>query len=182
MIADEVAVGFGRTGRMFACQHEKVTPDLMCLAKGITGGYLPVAATLATDRVFNAFLGKDKTFYHGHTYTGNPLGCAAALASLELFRKEKVLQKLQPKIRFLRQQVEKFKKLGPVVEVRQCGLIAGIELKCGAAQVCLEAREHGLIIRPLGNVLVIMPPLSISLPQLRKMLNIIAKLLDKLRE
>lgn len=177
LIADEVAVGFGRTGKMFACDHEHISPDLMCVAKGLTGGYLPVAATLATNEIFKAFLGTGKTFYHGHTYTGNPLGCAAALATLKLFKKEKLLKKLQPKIKLLAKELEKFKTNGEVKEIRQCGLIAGIELNQKASEACLLARKYGLIIRPLGNVIVIMPPFAISNLQLKKMLQIIYKVI-----
>lgn len=169
-VADEVATGFGRTGTMFACEQEGVSPDLLCLAKGLTGGYLPLAATLATDEVYEAFLGdysEFKTFFHGHSYTGNPLGCAAALANLEIFEKEMVLEAIQPKIRTLGEALQRFKGLPNVQEVRQKGLMVGIELK-GALEerlghrVSLRARERGLLIRPLGNVIVLMPPLSIT--------------------
>jgi adenosylmethionine-8-amino-7-oxononanoate aminotransferase len=188
MIADEVAVGFGRTGRMFACDHEGVRPDLMVLAKGITGGYLPLAATLATEEVYQAFLGEHhefKTFFHGHTYTGNPLACAAALANLEVFEREKTLEQLAPKIDFLARRLERFKDLPVVGEVRQRGFMTGIELvadketktpflpqeKVGI-KVILEARKRGLIIRPLGDVIVIMPPLSISEGELEEVIEI----------
>ena len=176
-IADEVATGFGRTGSMFACEHENVRPDIMAIAKGITGGTLPLAATLATDEVYSAFLGDAhacKTFYHGHTYTGNPVACAAACANLDIFRKEKVLSRLQPKIRQLWCRLEELKGFKHVGQVRQCGFMVGIELvadrktkKAYPAQerighrVILEARKHGVIIRPLGDVIVLMPPLSI---------------------
>jgi len=181
MIVDEVATGFGRTGQMFACEHEKVSPDIMCLAKGITGGYLPLAATLTTPKIYNAFLGKHeelKTFFHGHTYTGNPLACAAALANLEIFQKEKTLKKLQPKIKLLQKELQKFTKLKNVKEIRQLGFIIGIELKGYPAnertghKVILEARKRGAILRPLGDVIVLMPPLSISEKELKKLLKI----------
>jgi adenosylmethionine-8-amino-7-oxononanoate aminotransferase len=175
LICDEVATGFGRTGRMFACEHEKVSPDIMCLAKGISGGYLPIAATLTTKKIFNAFLGKpeeQKTFFHGHTYTGNPLGCAAALANLEIFRKEKTIQKLQPKIKLLKERLKAFTKLKHVREIRQCGFMIGIELKTAGHPVILEARKRGAILRPLGNVIVLMPPLSISKRELIRLLYI----------
>jgi adenosylmethionine-8-amino-7-oxononanoate aminotransferase len=198
MIVDEVAVGFGRTGKMFACEHEGVRPDLMVIAKGLTGGYLPVAATLATDRIFNAFLGRHdskKTFYHGHTYTGNPLGCAAAIASIDIFKCEKTLQSLQPKIRLLETKLRKFKGLKHVGDVRQCGFLAGIELvkdkrtkkeylmsdKIGI-KVIMEARKRGLLIRPLSDVIVIMPPLSISKVDLSRMLDIIYQSIRKVTE
>lgn len=182
LIADEVAVGFGRTGRMFACEHEDVAPDLMCLAKGLTGGYLPMAATLATTELWNAFLGdyaESKTFFHGHTYGGNPLGAAVALASLDVFEEERTLQNLPPKIARFREHLDRIACLPHVGDVRQRGLIAGIELvldrgtkepypweqKYGM-RVCEHARREGVLLRPLGNVLVILPPLAISLEEL----------------
>jgi adenosylmethionine-8-amino-7-oxononanoate aminotransferase len=188
LIVDEVATGFGRTGYMFACEKEKVNPDIMVVAKGITGGYLPLAATIVSQEIFNAFLGEykeKKTFFHGHTYTGNQLCCSAALANLKIFKKEKVLKKLQPKIKLLSKELEKFKELPHVGEVRQCGFIAGIELvkdkktkeeykyeeKIGI-KVCMNVRKYGLILRPLGNVIVIMPPLSINENDLKRMLKI----------
>lgn len=189
MIVDEVAMGFGRTGKMFACDHEKIRPDIMCIAKGITGGYLPVAATLTTRKIFDAFLGdheEHKTFYHGHTYTGNPLGCAAANASIDLFKKEKTLQKLAPKIKQLSKRLKDISRLDCVGDVRQCGFCAGIEMvrnkraKEGfpaergvGIKVIMEARKHDLIIRPLGDVIVVMPPLCISSMDLDRMLDII---------
>ena len=189
LIADEVATGFGRTGKMFACKHENVMPDFLCLAKGITGGYLPLAATITTDKIYKAFLGgyeEFKTFFHGHTYTGNPLGCAAAIANLQIFKNEKALQKLQPKIKLLSKLLADFKDLPHVGDVRQKGLIAGIELiknkrtkepfqteERVGRKVCMEAKKHGLIIRPLGDTIVIMPPLSITMTELKKMMDII---------
>ena len=179
MIVDEVATGFGRTGKMFACEHEGVSPDIMCVAKGITGGYLPIAATLTTKKVFDAFLGtieENKTFFHGHTYTGNPLGCAAALANLAVFKKEKTLARLRPKIAYLKEELKRFNKLKSVKEIRQCGFMVGIELTGVASgtghRVILQARRRGAILRPLGNVIVLMPPLSISKNQLNRLLNI----------
>ena len=182
MIIDEVATGFGRTGSMFACQQEGVTPDIMALSKGITGGYLPLAATMTTREVYDAFLGQYrelKSFFHGHTFTGNPLACAVALASLELFRKDRLLENLQPKIEYLRERLKKMAELSHVGDARHCGMAAGIELvldkesreaypweeKVGV-QVCLEARSHGLFLRPLGNVIVVFPPLVISIEEL----------------
>jgi adenosylmethionine-8-amino-7-oxononanoate aminotransferase len=189
MIADEVAVGFGRTGRMFACEHEGVSPDLMVLAKGITGGYLPLAATLTTDEVYQAFLGEYhefKTFFHGHTYTGNPVACAAALANLEVFEQDKTLERLAPKIALLTRRLEEFKDLSAVGDVRQCGLMTGIELVADketkapfppqermGAKVIAEARKRGVIIRPLGDVIVIMPPLSITEGELEELVAVI---------
>ncbi|MBI4825180.1 MAG: adenosylmethionine--8-amino-7-oxononanoate transaminase [Nitrospirae bacterium] len=182
MIADEVATGFGRTGKMFACEHENVAPDILCVAKGITGGYLPLAATLTTEKIYKAFLGeyKDlKTFFHGHTYTGNQLASAAAIANIGLFKKEKTLQKMQGKIALLKKELAKITELPHVGEVRQVGFMVGIELvknkkkktpfaledKIGW-EVCEKAREQGLIIRPLGNVIVLMPHLSVSKEEL----------------
>jgi len=189
MIADEVATGFGRTGKMFACEHEEVVPDIICLSKGITGGYLPLAATIATEEIYQAFLGEFrdlKTFFHGHSYTGNPLGCAAALACLDIFEKEKTLETLRPKIEMLESFLHDISTLDHVSDVRNKGLMAGIELvkdkstkepypweeKMGW-RVCHYAREHGVIIRPLGNVIVIMPPLSISPENLGQLLKVI---------
>jgi adenosylmethionine-8-amino-7-oxononanoate aminotransferase len=189
MIADEVATGFGRTGSMFACEHEAVSPDIMCMAKGITGGYLPLAATLTTREIYKEFLGEYhefRTFFHGHTYTGNPLACAAANASIDLFQKEKTLQKLQGKIAFLSRELEKFKALEHAGDIRQRGFMIGIELvkdkqmkkpyaleeKIGV-RVTRDCRKHGLLIRPLGNVIVLMPPLSISMRELKRMVEIV---------
>jgi adenosylmethionine-8-amino-7-oxononanoate aminotransferase len=189
MIADEVATGFGRTGKMFACEHEQVSPDILCMAKGMTGGYLPLAATLTTDEVFRAFLGEHhefRTFFHGHTYTGNPLACAASIASIDLFKKEKTLARLQPKIAYLKKELSVFSELSHVGNIRQKGFMVGIELvkdramktpylpvdKIGA-RIVLECRKNGLIIRPLGDVIVLMPPLSISLQEIKKMAKIV---------
>jgi adenosylmethionine-8-amino-7-oxononanoate aminotransferase len=198
MIADEVATGFGRTGKMFACEHEGVSPDIMCIAKGITGGYLPLAATLTTDEIFRGFLGEYRelrTFFHGHTYTGNPLACAAAIANIELFKKEKTLRKLEPKISYLLEQMGQFKQLEHVGDIRQRGFMAGIELvknretkepypledKMGI-RVILECRKKGLILRPLGNVIVLMPPLAISLRELKRMTDIAYAAIKKVTE
>jgi adenosylmethionine-8-amino-7-oxononanoate aminotransferase len=184
LICDEVATGFGRTGRMFACDHEGVTPDLLCVGTGLTGGYLPLAATLATERVYEAFLGEfdeSKTFFHGHTYTGNPLSCAAAIASLELFHRERTLEGLQPKIELLnRLLAQRIGVLPGVAKVRQRGFMVGIELleqpvadRTGH-RVTLAARRRGAIIRPLGDVIVLMPPLAISEADLRRLVAITA--------
>jgi adenosylmethionine-8-amino-7-oxononanoate aminotransferase len=182
LICDEVATGFGRTGRMFACDHEDVTPDLMCVGKGLTGGYLPLAATLTTERIYEGFLGEPgelQTFFHGHTYTGNPLACAAALATLEVFEDERTLEQLQPKIELLaRALANRVGVLPGVREVRQRGFMVGIELltdEPGAGhEVTLAARRRGAIIRPLGNVVVLMPPLSISEADLSRLVAITA--------
>jgi adenosylmethionine---8-amino-7-oxononanoate aminotransferase len=184
LICDEVATGFGRTGRMFACEHEDVTPDLMCVGKGLTGGYLPLAATLTRERVYDAFLGEFeefRTFFHGHTYTGNPLASAAAVASLELFQHERTLEALHPKIELLsRLLAQRITFLPGVAEVRQRGFMVGIELieqpvsdRIGH-RVTLAARRRGAIIRPLGDVIVLMPPLSISEADLRRLVAITA--------
>jgi adenosylmethionine-8-amino-7-oxononanoate aminotransferase len=198
LIADEVAVGFGRTGRMFACEHENVSPDIMIMGKGITGGYLPLAATLTTDEVYNAFLGElseFKAFYHGHTYTGNPVSCAAALANLSVFKKEKTLEKLQDKIVLLTELLQKFENLEHVGEIRQKGFMVGIELVLNRARkkpypvekkvgirVIKEARKNGLVIRPLGDVIVLMPPLSISKSELKRVTQITFDAIKKVTE
>ncbi|HET8536889.1 MAG TPA: adenosylmethionine--8-amino-7-oxononanoate transaminase [Solirubrobacteraceae bacterium] len=182
LICDEVATGFGRTGTMFACQQEGVTPDLMCVAKGLTGGYLPLAATLAAEEVYRSFLGEFaefKTFFHGHTYTGNPLACAAALATLEVLESDRVIERLADKIDLLGALLaEHVAPLPAVGEIRHRGFMTGIELsgfgyeeRIGH-QVTLAARERGAIIRPLGDVVVLMPPLSISDDELRRLVAI----------
>ena len=184
LICDEVATGFGRTGTMFACEQEGVSPDLLCVAKGLTGGYMPLAATLATERIYEAFLGAStdyKTFFHGHTYPGNPLACAAAIASLEVFKRERTLVRIQPKIRLLADWLAQMEGMREVREVRQRGLMVGIdlgehdpELRLGH-RVVLEARRRGVIVRPLGDVIVLMPPLSISKPDLKRLVGVVAE-------
>jgi adenosylmethionine-8-amino-7-oxononanoate aminotransferase len=187
MIADEVATGFGRTGRMFACEQEQVAPDLMCLAKGITGGYLPLAATLATERIYEGFLGRFedfRTFFHGHTYTGNPLACAAALATLDVFAEERTLDRLAGKIDLLGELLEPIAAHPAVREVRRRGFMTGIELaeqplaaRMGH-RVTLEARQRGAVIRPLGDVMVLMPPLAIADAELERLVAITAEAID----
>ncbi|MGE3152581.1 MAG: adenosylmethionine--8-amino-7-oxononanoate transaminase [Nitrospiraceae bacterium] len=188
LIADEVATGFGRTGRLFACEHERITPDLMAVSKGLTGGYLPLAATLATDEIYRAFLGRYdefKTFFHGHSYTGNALGCAVALANLAVFRNERTIRALQPKIKALSQLLEPLNDWPHVGDIRQQGFMVGIELVQDRAtkvpyplaerighRVAQEARTRGLLLRPLGNVIVLMPPLAITLSQLTRLVRI----------
>ena len=185
LICDEVMTGFGRTGRMFACEHEGVVPDLLCLAKGLTGGYLPLAATLTKERIYEAFLGRYdelKTFFHGHSYTGNPLACAMAVASLEIFKKEETLSCLQPKISLMTRLLADLKIRHPrhLGAVRQCGFIAGLDIMSDAlagrafpwqeqtgARICLAARAAGLLTRPIRDTLVLMPPLSTSETELR---------------
>lgn len=179
LICDEVATGFGRTGTMFACEQEDVSPDFLCVAKGVTGGYLPLAATLTTERVYEGFLGAHeqfRTFFHGHTYTGNPLACAAALASLDVFRDERTLERLQPKIALLARLLDEHVAPLPCVrEIRRRGFMTAIELtefpvalRMGH-RVTLAARERGAIIRPLGDTIVLMPPLSIDDAQLERL-------------
>jgi adenosylmethionine-8-amino-7-oxononanoate aminotransferase len=179
LILDEVMTGFGRTGSMFACQQENVIPDFLCLAKGLTGGYLPLAATLTTGAVYDAFLGSaERAFYYGHSYTANALGCAAALASLDVFETEQTLEKLTQKIAHLREELASLQSRHPVIhDVRQCGFIAGIELRrpdggkfppgerFGEA-ICLAARAHGLLTRPILDTIVLMLPLSTSLEEI----------------
>ncbi|TAN62533.1 adenosylmethionine--8-amino-7-oxononanoate transaminase [bacterium] len=198
LIADEVATGFGRTGAMFACEKEGVTPDFLCMAKGLTGGYLPLAATLTTRKVYNAFLGRHdeyKAFFHGHTYTGNQLGCVAALANISLFEKKGFFKKLEKKIGLFAALLDKFKGLPRVGDVRQAGLMAGIELvkdkktkepfrvqEMTAKRICDAARGLGLIIRPLGDTIVIMPPLSVKEAELKRICAIVTKCVKDITE
>jgi adenosylmethionine-8-amino-7-oxononanoate aminotransferase len=187
LILDEVATGFGRTGRMFACEHEGVTPDILVLGKGMTGGYLPLSATITTGDVYDAFLGEYeefKTFFHGHSYAGNPLACAASLGNLEAFRKYDTLRNLQEKIAYLEEELKEFNGLKHVGDVRSKGLMAGIELvldkesrepypagmKVGW-RVAEEAMNEEVLIRPLGNVVVLMPPLGIPMEDLKKLVR-----------
>lgn len=195
LIADEVATGFGRTGKMFAVEHEGIAPDILCIAKGLTGGYLPLAATLTTQAIYETFLGpidSGRTFYHGHTYTGNPLGCAAALASLDLFEKDRIFEHLPAKIECLAAHLARIARSPHVGDVRQCGLMAGIEivrdqatreshpygLQVGA-QVCLHAHRYGVIARPLTDTIVIMPPLVISLDNLNQLMTVIERCINE---
>jgi adenosylmethionine-8-amino-7-oxononanoate aminotransferase len=189
LIADEVATGFGKTGKMFACEHEAVAPDIICLGKGLNGGYLPLAATLTTQQIFDAFLGdvtEHKTFYHGHTYTGNALACAAALASLQLFEQNRVIGSLPVKIDLMEHYFAKIADLPFVGDVRRCGLMGAVEIvkdkshkesfppgwRIGA-RLCLSMRPAGVILRPLGDCVVIMPPVAIDLGLLEEMLKIV---------
>ncbi|ARJ40327.1 adenosylmethionine--8-amino-7-oxononanoate aminotransferase BioA [Sporosarcina ureae] len=188
LIVDEVATGFGRTGKMFAVEHEGVEPDLMTVAKGLTGGYLPVAATFATEEIYNAFYGEYeemKTFFHGHSYTGNQLGCAVALANLEIFEKEQLVKQAEEKAVFLKELLVDVQQLPHVGDVRQCGLMCGIEIvkdkrtkesfpveRRVAYRATLKMRELGLLTRPLGDVIVLMPPLATSHEQLAEMVNL----------
>jgi adenosylmethionine-8-amino-7-oxononanoate aminotransferase len=185
LVCDEVATGFGRTGTMFAVEQEGVTPDLMTVAKGLTGGYLPLAATLTTDAIFESFLGpfeSRRTFFHGHTYAGNALACAAATASMRLLRERRVIEGLPAKVEALRRALEPAARMEHVGEIRQRGLMVGIELVRDRAtraeydygaraghQVILEARKLGAILRPLGNVVVLMPPLAMTEGELEQL-------------
>lgn len=192
LILDEVATGFGRTGTMFACEQEKVCPDLLCVAKGITGGYLPLAATMATNEVYEAFLAPrvdGRQFFHGHTYTGNPLACAAALASLQLFETDRTLERVRARAEQLEDLLTRqVQSMGPVAEIRQRGLMVGIELARNGsietpypaedlvgARICDRARAHGVILRPLGDVLVLMPPLSVSEADVELLVTAVAR-------
>ena len=188
LIVDEVMTGFGRTGKMWACEHEEVSPDLLCTAKGLAAGYLPLAATLTTDEIYNAFLGEYrelKTFFHGHTFTGNPLACAVALENIAIFERQELLTRLQTTIRHFHSRLQEFYQLGHVGEVRVCGLAAGVELinadtdepypleeKVGI-RVCKAALAQGAMLRPLVNTIVLMPPLQISLSELDALLDIV---------
>lgn len=196
LIFDEVATGFGRTGKMFAAEHEQVTPDIMTLAKGLTGGYLPLAATLTTEEIYSAFLGeyKDlKTFFHGHTFTANPLACAAALASLRLFEENRVLEELQPKIELLTSRLKLFYDLPLVGDIRQEGFMVGIELVKDPAskepfdwaeqigvKVTRRAVAKGVMLRPLGPVVILMPPLAISKSELNTILDVTSEAIQEI--
>jgi adenosylmethionine-8-amino-7-oxononanoate aminotransferase len=189
LIVDEVATGFGRTGTMFACEQEQVCPDLLCLAKGLTGGYLPLAATLATEKIFDAFLGtvaECKTFYHGHTYTGNALACAAAIASLGLFEQNKLLASLPEKIRLIAEALRPLGQLEHIGDIRQCGMMVGIEIvrdkrtkesfpfeNTLGAKLCMAMRPKGAILRPLGDCIVLMPAPGMDKVTLQRLLDIV---------
>lgn len=188
LIADEVATGFGRTGAMFACGKAGISPDLMALAKGITGGYLPLAATLATEEIYESFKGRHeefRTFFHGHTYTANPMACAAAIANLDVFEEEKTIERLQPKIARIEAALGRLRNIPIVGDIRQEGLMVGIELVRNRRskavhpprerighRVILEARKRGVILRPLGNVIVLMPPLSITPREIDRLVEV----------
>ncbi|MCG9128210.1 adenosylmethionine--8-amino-7-oxononanoate transaminase [Candidatus Poribacteria bacterium] len=198
LIVDEVMTGFGRTGRMWACEHEEVSPDILCTAKGLTAGYLPLAATLTTDDIFNAFLGEYrdlKTFFHGHTFTGNPLACAVALENIAIFERENLIEKIQETIQHLHDRLQKFYNLKHVGDIRSCGLAVGIELmknpktcdlypfeeKVGI-RVCNAALKRGVILRPLVNTIVLMPPLQITISELDSLLEITYKAIAEVTE
>jgi len=177
LIADEVMTGFGRTGTMFAFQQEQAVPDFLAVAKGITGGFMPLAATFTTESVFEAFMGE--TFYYGHSYCGNQLGCAAALASLRVFEEEDVLGRLREKIGLLTRRLDQLRGNAHIREIRQCGFVAGIEvggpdgaaldpIQRTGARVCLAARRHGLLTRPVLDTVVLLPPLCITVEELER--------------
>ncbi len=195
MIVDEVATGFGRTGLMFASEHEGVVPDLMAISKGLTGGYLPLAATLTRQKIYDAFLGdyaEFKTFFHGHSYTGNPLGCAAALANLTVFKEEKTLEHLKEKIAYVKKRLKPWKRWRHVGDIRQVGFVVAIELvadkkskqayplemRVGVA-VCQEAKSRGVLLRPLGNVIAIIPPLSTTMDELAEIISVVGTSIKK---
>jgi adenosylmethionine-8-amino-7-oxononanoate aminotransferase len=195
LIVDEVAVGFGRTGTMFACEQEDVQPDLLCVAKGITGGYLPLAATVATEEIYSAFLGtphEGRTFFHGHTYTGNPLACAAALASLELFQRNRVLENVQSIATLIENRLSSLATHPHVGEIRQKGIMVGIELvqdrdtmqpfateKRLGHQVTLAARKKGVIIRPLGDVVVLMPAPAMPAELINRLCDVVIESIEE---
>ncbi len=196
LILDEVMTGFGRTGRMWACEYENVVPDILCTAKGLTAGYLPLAATLTSDEIYNAFLGEYKqlkTLFHGHTFTGNQLGCAVALANIEIFENENLIEKIQPTIEHFEHRLHEFYSLAHVGDVRVCGLAAGVELvrdkttkeeypfeEQVGIQICKEAVRRGAILRPLVNTIVLIPPLQISISELDQLLDIVYASIEKI--
>ncbi len=194
LLTDEVATGFGRTGKMFACEHDEVKPDIMMIAKGLTGGYLPLAATLTTEAVYSEFLGEyseKKTFFHGHSYTGNQLGCAAAIANIDLFEKTRLIESLPQKSLLISKRLGELSSHPHVGDIRIKGMMTGIELikdknskldypweeKMGI-KVCDECRKQGMIIRPLGNVVVFMPPLVSTNEELSEMISILIKAIN----
>ncbi|MEI8378119.1 MAG: adenosylmethionine--8-amino-7-oxononanoate transaminase [bacterium] len=196
LIDDEVAMGFGRTGKMFACEHAEISPDIMCLAKGITAGYIPLAATLSTKKIYDAFYDdyeKTKTFYHGHSFTGNPLACAVAVENMKILEEDKILEKNQPKIERLKKGLEKFKKLKNVGDVRSLGMIGAVEIVKNQAtkepfdfkdriemQIYKKGLENGIIMRPIGNTFYFMPPYVITEEQIDEMLDIAYKTIDEI--
>ena len=198
LIADEVATGFGRTGRLFACGHEGVAPDILCLAKGITGGYLPLAATLATEKIYRSFLGRHedfRTFFHGHTYTANPLACAAALANISLLKKNRSLAKVKDAAEALRRALAERVAAHPRAgEIRQAGLMAAVDIveaRAGsrpfppgaraAKRVCMKLRDEGVLLRPLGDALVLMPPLTSTPAEMRALAGRILRAMARVR-
>jgi lysine--8-amino-7-oxononanoate aminotransferase len=195
MIVDEVATGFGRTGKMFACEHESVQPDLMAAGKGITGGYLPIAVTFTTEEIYNAFYDDYqtlKTFFHGHSYTGNQLGCAVAIENLRLFETEKIVEQVGIKAEELHLLLIELQSLTHVGDIRQLGFMCGIELvrsketkepfpseKRVGYQVSLKMRELGMLTRPLGDVIAFMPPLASTNEELEAMITIMKEAINE---
>ena len=191
LILDEVMTGFGRTGTMFACEQEQITPDLLAMAKGLTGGTVPLAATMVTEKIYAAFLGsteEQKTFYYGHSYTAHSIGCAAALASLDIFEEEKVLEKLPTTIKHFSKALTTLKNMSHIADIRQCGLIAGIDVMLDptskisypwqdqmGAKICRAARKHGLLTRPIRDTIVFMPPLCITKEQIDQAVEALGK-------
>lgn len=183
LIADEVLTGFGRTGKMFACERADVSPDLMCVAKGLTGGFLPLAATLATDAIHEAFSGGDRwrAFFHGHSYTANPIGCAAANANLIIFETEPVFAGIAAIEQFHAARLPAFANHPAVHDVRHIGAVAAIELKVPDAGYLSSLRpklydfylQHDVLLRPLGNVVYILPPYVITAEQLGRVYDVI---------
>ncbi|MDR3071253.1 MAG: adenosylmethionine--8-amino-7-oxononanoate transaminase [Endomicrobium sp.] len=196
LICDEVATGFGRTGKMLAIEHENVKPDFICLSKGITGGYVPLAVTATTNEIYNTFLGKYeelKTFFHGHSYTANPIACAAANSVIDIMKQDKILEKLQSKIRYLEKKLSELSKHSKIGDIRHCGVMVGIEiienketrksydskLNIGA-KICDSLREHGVIIRNLGDVIVLFLHLTVTKREISKIVDTIKTKLDAL--
>lgn len=198
LITDEVATGFGRTGKMFACEHEGITPDILTAGKGLTGGYLPVAITVTTEEIYRAFLGdyeEQKTFFHGHSYTGNPLGCAVALANLKLFETTNLIEAVSHKAEYIAKRLEVLREFKHAGDIRQRGFMIGIELVQNketkeayswqervGVKVCKRARDLGMILRPLGNVIVFMPPLASTIEELDDMIAILQQAIQEVTE
>jgi len=180
LIADEIMTGFGRTGSMFGCEQAEITPDMMCLSKGLTGGYLPLSVVMTTDEIYSAFYcdySKQKAFLHSHSYTGNPLACSAALATLEIFETENILEANRKKSEYIAQKLKKFTALENIAQVRQTGMVAAIELRGYDPQdriglkVYQYALDHGVLLRPLGHVIYFMPPYIISYDEIDMMIE-----------
>ncbi|WP_206832349.1 adenosylmethionine--8-amino-7-oxononanoate transaminase [Alicyclobacillus fructus] len=195
LIVDEVATGFGRTGRMWACEHDGVSPDILTIGKGLTGGYLPVAATLATERIYTAFYGEYEEFkalYHGHSYTGNQLGCACALANLDLIERNRIIDHVAQLARVVSTRLNALRDHPHVGDIRQAGLMIGIELvedretkrpfpltTRAGWRVCWQARELGMLLRPLGDVVVFMPPLASTVDEIQEMTSILCEAVER---
>ena len=198
LIDDEVAMAFGRTGKYFAFEHAGIKPDIFCVAKGITAGYIPLAATITTNKIYNAFyddFSTLKTFYHGHSFTGNPIACAIAVENLKIMEQEKIIDKLQPKIKKLKSCLEKFKTLEHAGDIRHTGMIGAVEMVKDKStkepydfkermghRVFLEALKNGAILRPIGNVIYFMPPLIITEQEIEKLTDIAYSAIKKVTE